>query len=207
MSSVRRGRVRLAWMAGLAVVVLAGCVGGDQAFPGAAGSQAPVSRASVSQAPASAGFRPTGPTQLARVTRITDGDTIRVAIDGLEYRVRYIGIDTPESVAPGQPVEPFALTATEANAILVTDSEVVLERDVSETDRYGRLLRHVWLAPPEPGGGTDAGTGTWRLVSLELLQTGLAQVTTYPPDVKYVDLFVAAQREAREAEHGMWGAD
>ena len=77
------------------------------------------------------------------------------------------------------------------------DRPSILERDVSETDRYGRLLRYVWL-------DTDSG---WLLVNLELLRLGVAEVTTYPPDVKYVDaLYLPAQREARESGIGLWGA-
>ena len=135
---------------------------------------------------------PTGPTQVAHVTKITDGDTIHVDIDGQDYRSRYIGMDTPESVKPGTPVEPYAKAAAAANAALVADRDVVLEKDVSETDRYGRLLRYVWLRD-------DAG---WTMVNLELVRTGYANVLTYPPDVKYAAEFVAAEREAREAGRG-----
>ncbi len=139
---------------------------------------------------------PTGPTQIAHVTRITDGDTIHVDIDGQDHRLRYIGMDTPESVKPGTPVEPYAKAAAAANAALVADRDVVLEKDVSETDRYGRLLRYVWLRD-------DAG---WTMVGLELVRLGYANVLTYPPDVKYAAAFVAAGREAREAGRGLWGS-
>jgi micrococcal nuclease len=76
----------------------------------------------------------------AQVVNIVDGDTIDVLIGGTSYRVRYILIDTPE-VSGG--VEPFGPEATEANRALVEGQRVVLEKDVSETDRYGRLLRYV----------------------------------------------------------------
>lgn len=146
-----------------------------------------------STAPSEMGLAPTGPTQLATVASVTDGDTIRVVLDGRNVPVRYIGIDTPE--IHGQ-VEPMGREAADANARLVAGREVVLEKDVSETDRFGRLLRHVWLRDV---------TG-WRLVSLELLRLGLAKVVTFPPDVKYVDdLFLPAQRAAREAGLGLWG--
>jgi micrococcal nuclease len=131
------------------------------------------------------------------VTRVTDGDTIRVTIQDTEYRVRYIGIDTPESVAPGQSVEPYAIAASEANERLVGGRDVILEQDVSETDRFGRLLRYVWLRE----------NGTWTMVNLALVEQGFAQVATYPPDVKYVDRFLAAEREAREEERGLWSDD
>lgn len=139
------------------------------------------------------GQEPTGPTQIATVLRIIDGDTIEVSIDGEVYRVRYIGIDTPE-VHSG--VEWMGQEASAANESLVGGREVVLEKDVSETDQYGRLLRYVWLAE-------ESG---WLLVNLELLRLGFAQVTTYPPDVKYVDaLYVDAESGAIAHELGLWG--
>lgn len=140
------------------------------------------------------GLQPTGPTQIATVASVTDGDTIRVLIDGMNYPVRYIGIDTPE-VHNG--LEWMGQEASQANAELVAGGQVILETDVSETDQYGRLLRYVWV---------DDGDGL-LLVNLELLRRGVAQITTYPPDVKYADtIYLDAQREAREAGIGLWGA-
>ena len=126
--------------------------------------------------------------------RVVDGDTVVVSIRGRTFRVRYIGIDTPETVKPGSPIERFGPEATVANKRLVEGRRITLERDVSETDRYGRLLRYVWLRQ---------ATG-WRLVNFELVALGFAQVSTYPPDVKYADLFVSAQRQARAAGRGLW---
>jgi micrococcal nuclease len=114
---------------------------------------------------------------------------------GQDHRLRYIGMDTPETVKPGLPVEPFGPEASKANAALVEGRTVVLENDVSETDRFGRLLRYVWLADGD----------RWTLVDLELVVRGFAQVETDPPDVKYADRFVAAQRVARAAGIGLWG--
>jgi micrococcal nuclease len=140
------------------------------------------------------GLEPTGPTETGRVVNIVDGDTIDVVVDGVEMRVRYIGMDTPE-VHSG--VEWLGPEAAAANAELVEGREVVLERDVSETDQYGRALRYVWVAD---------GSG-WMLVNLELIRLGFASITTYPPDVKYVDaLYVDAQDEAQAAGLGLWGA-
>jgi micrococcal nuclease len=131
------------------------------------------------------------------VLRVIDGDTIEVGIDGVAHRVRYIGIDTPETVHPNRPVEWLGPEASAANAALVGGRTVILEKDVSETDRYGRLLRYVWTY--------DAGA--WTLVNLELLRRGLATVTTYPPDVKYADaLYLPAQRAAQAAGVGLWAA-
>lgn len=130
------------------------------------------------------------------VVRVVDGDTIVVDRGNGHERLRYIGIDTPETVKPDTPVAWMGPEATAANEVLVEGREIVLERDVSEVDQYGRLLRYVWLE-------SDAG---WLMVNEELLRRGVAQVTTYPPDVAYVDRFLAAQRAAREAGVGLWGS-
>ncbi len=138
------------------------------------------------------GEGPTGPTEVGTVTNVVDGDTIDVVVDGVEMRVRYIGMDTPE-VHSGQ--EWLGPEAAAANADLVLGKQVVLEKDVSETDQYGRALRYVWL---EDGDG-------WLLVNLELIRLGFASITTFPPDVKYVDaLYVEAQDKAQEAGIGLW---
>ncbi|MBI3747365.1 MAG: thermonuclease family protein [Chloroflexi bacterium] len=133
---------------------------------------------------------------MARVVRVIDGDTIVVDRGRGGERLRYIGMDTPETVKPGSPVEWMGRESADANRALVEGATVVLEKDVSETDQYGRLLRHVWLHDG----------ATWRLVDLELVRDGYARVSTYPPDVKYVDLYLAAQVDAREHDRGLWGA-
>ncbi len=132
--------------------------------------------------------------QEAQVTEIVDGDTIGVTIDGAEYKVRYILVDTPETKKPGTPVQPFGPEATAANRKMVADQTVYLEKDVSENDRYGRLLRYVYL---EDG----------RMVNEELLRLGLARVSTFPPDVKYADRFLAVQRQAQETGAGLWQSE
>lgn len=140
--------------------------------------------------------RPTGPTEDASLVRVMDGDTIRVVVGGVEERVRFIGMDTPELnvTSPASP-DPYAEAATAANARLLAEGRLVLEKDVSERDRYGRLLRHIWVEDD----------GTWMLVNLALVAEGFAQVSTYPPDVKYADVLLAAQGDARAAGRGLWG--
>jgi micrococcal nuclease len=128
----------------------------------------------------------------AQVTRVIDGDTIEVLINGSTYKVRYIGIDTPETVHPTKPVQWMGKEASDANKQLVDGKEVYLEKDISETDQYGRLLRYVYVADV--------------FVNAELVRLGFAQVSTYPPDVKYQSLFLQMQQDAREAERGLWGA-
>ncbi len=160
-------------------------------------SASPTSESEPSAQASDIAFGPTGPTSDGTVTRIIDGDTIIVAIGGTDFHVRYIGMDTPESVKPNTPIEFMAKQATAANAALVEGKPVILERDVSETDRYDRLLRDVWVERD----------GTLVLVGLELVRTGYAQVTTFPPDVKYVELLLAAQETARGSELGLWAPD
>lgn len=118
-------------------------------------------------------------------TRVIDGDTIRVS--GGE-RVRYIGIDAPEM----QPVEAWAEAATAANRELVEGRTVRLELDVQERDRYGRVLAYVWV--------------DGRLVNEELVRLGCARASTYPPNVRHQERLLAAEREARAAGRGLWGA-
>jgi micrococcal nuclease len=128
----------------------------------------------------------------ALVVDVIDGDTIDVLIDGRELRVRYIGIDTPETVDPREPVGCFGREASEHNRQLVERRTVGLERDVSETDRFGRLLRYVWVDD--------------RMVNARLVEEGYATATTFPPDVRYADLFAALEAEAREGGRGLWSA-
>ncbi|MCA9998255.1 MAG: thermonuclease family protein, partial [Anaerolineales bacterium] len=100
------------------------------------------------------------PGDRATVDFVIDGDTVDVLLGGESYRVRYIGVDTPERD------EPFYAEATAANAALVDGAEVILVRDVSETDQYGRLLRYVYL----PNG---------TFVNAELVAQGYARVVTF----------------------------
>jgi endonuclease YncB( thermonuclease family) len=119
------------------------------------------------------------------VEQIVDGDTIAVRIDDKRYKLRYIGIDTPET---GQP---FADEATAQNRALVEGQTVYLQKDVSETDKYQRLLRYVYLAD-----------GTF--VNLELVKQGYAHAVTYPPDVRYELQLRQAQQEAANTGRGIW---
>jgi micrococcal nuclease len=138
------------------------------------------------------GEEPTGLVQAGTVVAVVDGDTIDVDVAGTVFRVRYIGMDTPETRSG---VEWMGAEASAANESLVAGTQVLLEKDVSETDQYGRLLRYVWVAEGEG----------WLLVNLELIRLGYAQISTYPPDVKYADnIYVQAEREAIEAGRGLW---
>ena len=125
--------------------------------------------------------------QLAQVTNIVDGDTIDVSMNGKVYRLRYILIDTPERGRP------YFQESTEANRALVAGKTVYLVKDVSETDKYGRLLRYVYLAD-----------GT--LVNQELVWLGYALIATFPPDIAKETEIRAAQTEAQQAKRGLWAS-
>ena len=127
---------------------------------------------------------------MVEVTRVVDGDTIDISpsVEG-RSRVRLIGMDTPEVYFGTQPYGPEA----SAFAKRELDGERVgLELDVQKIDPYGRLLAYVYL----PDG---------RMFNETLLEEGYAQVATFPPNVKYQERFLEAQREAREANRGLWG--
>lgn len=124
-----------------------------------------------------------------KVTRVVDGDTIE--IEGGE-RVRYIGIDTPETVDPRKPVQCFGVEASNKNKELVEGKTVRLEKDTTDRDRYNRLLRYIWV-------GDD-------FINLELVKLGFAYSYSYPPDIKYQDQIVKAQQEAEKNKFGLWNA-
>ena len=126
------------------------------------------------------------------VTRVVDGDTIRVELPSGEEAVRYIGIDTPESVKPGAPVECFARRASALNERLVAGERVRLVRDVEERDRYGRLLAYVYRA-------RDG-----LFVNAELVRRGYATVATFPPNVAHERDFRRLARRARMSGRGLW---
>lgn len=128
----------------------------------------------------------------ARVVRVVDGDTIRVDLASGEEAVRYIGIDTPESVKPGAPVECYAKRASAFNARLVEGERVRLVRDVEERDRYGRLLAYVYRA-------RDG-----LFVNAELVRRGYATVATFPPNVAHEREFRRLARAARVSGRGLW---
>ena len=128
----------------------------------------------------------TAPRDETRVIRVIDGDTIE--IEGGQ-RVRYIGMDTPEDTSVR---ECFGEQATRRNRELVEGRLVELERDVSETDRFGRLLRYVWV--------------DGEMVNRVLVAEGLALVATFPPDVKYLESFLELQELARSSGLGLWSA-
>ncbi|HWC14051.1 MAG TPA: thermonuclease family protein [Actinomycetota bacterium] len=154
------------------------------------------------QAPATRAQEPPG-LERATVRRVIDGDTIEVVIEeidpgpgageterGQTYKLRLIGIDTPESVKPRSPVECFAREASAATKALLQGAEVVLVKDVENVDRYDRLLRYVYVAD--------------EMANARLVANGYAHAYTYPPNTRHSLVLQNLQREAREAKRGLW---
>lgn len=125
---------------------------------------------------------PDAPSETAVVTKVIDGDTINVLLDGRSYRVRYIGIDTPERN------EACFANATEANANYVAGQTVRLVQDVSHTDRFDRLLRYVYVGDV--------------LVNAELVAGGWAEAKQYPPDDALFDYLAALEAGAANQQLG-----
>jgi micrococcal nuclease len=138
--------------------------------------------------------RPHDEDTTARVLRVVDGDTILVSVAGREERVRYIGVDTPESVKPDTPVQCYAKQAAARNDALVAGRDVRLVTDAEARDRYGRLLAYVYRA--EDG----------LLVNLALVRGGYARPLTIAPNVAHADEIASAARAARRARRGLWSA-
>ena len=133
--------------------------------------------------------------QVTKVIRVVDGDTIE--IEG-NIKLRYIGIDTPETKHPTKGVQCFGKEASNKNKELVEGKMIRMEKDVSETDKYGRLLRYIWLVEPH------ATKSSELFVNDFLVRQGYAYASTFPPDVAYSKQFVVAQQEARENNRGLW---
>ncbi len=131
--------------------------------------------------------------QTAVVTRVIDGDTIEIESG---QKVRYIGIDTPETKHPTKALQCFGQEAYLQNKQLVEGKRVRLVKDVSEVDRYGRLLRYVYVNTESSPSGL--------FVNDFLVREGFAHARTYPPDVRHTDLFLKSEQQARMNNHGLW---
>ena len=139
----------------------------------------------VVDAPGGSGIR-------VEVVDVVDGDTIEVLLGGTEEDVRYIGVDTPESVAPGEPVECFGRRAREFNERLVGGEEVRLVFDAERRDVYGRLLAYVYVGE--------------RFVNASLVRRGFARTLTIPPNDSFAERLARLELEAGREGRGLWGA-
>lgn len=159
---------------------------------------------------------------LYKVTRVVDGDTIVVNINGQDEKIRLIGVNTPESVDPRRPVECFGKEASNYTKSLLENQSVILESDPTQgdTDKYGRLLRYVLLPGPittptqfpspttQPAAPTSTSTTANQVstvnINLKLIQDGYAHEYTYNKPYKYQKQFKQAQKEAEITQKGLW---
>jgi len=133
----------------------------------------------------------------AQVTHVADGDTIAVSLGGREEEVRMIGVDTPETVDPDEPVQCFGPQASAFTHRLLDGAPVELGFDTERRDVYGRLLAYVYLPNGRPGG---------RLVEAMLARRGLARPLTIAPNDSHAALFKRLAGRAAQRGRGLWGA-
>jgi micrococcal nuclease len=131
----------------------------------------------------------------ARVAQVIDGDTVRLP-DGTT--VRMVGMNTPET--SGEP-EAYGVQAWEYARETLENRKVFLEKDVSETDQFGRALRYIWLERPER---IDEESIRKSMFNAMALSEGFAQPYTFPPDIRYQDIFMKIAKEARDSGRGLW---
>ncbi|MCC6313137.1 MAG: thermonuclease family protein [Thermomicrobiales bacterium] len=145
----------------------------------------------------------------ARLLRVIDGDTIEAEVGGRVERVRLILIDTPETKHPSKPVQCFGAEASAFTTALLTNfgGQLYLERDVSERDRYDRLLRYAWLDLGDSWrqGGQPVAPAIYNVNEI-IARGGYADISTFPPDVTYVDEIRAAVTFARDYQLGLWSS-
>jgi micrococcal nuclease len=137
------------------------------------------------------------------VASVVDGDTIRIMTANGEEVIRLIGVDTPETVHPTRGEEPFGREASDFTKQLLEGRSVYLEFDIEQRDRFGRLLAYVYI---------DDAAGAWQYTGAVLTQVnytlalqGYASQATFPPNVRYVDLYQQAVADARSARRGLHG--
>ncbi|MDM5316919.1 thermonuclease family protein [Fictibacillus sp. b24] len=129
-----------------------------------------------------------------KVVDVVDGDTIKVQVGGKTETVRFLLVDTPESVHPSKPVQPFSKEASNYTQELINSAKVELELGIGERDKYGRLLAYVYA--------------DGQSVQESLLEKGLARVAyVFEPNTKYVDEYESIQKQAQKDGVGIWSLE
>lgn len=137
----------------------------------------------------------------AKVTKVIDGDTIKVDIDGEIYKVRFIGINCPEI---GENEEFFGKEDKEFTKEKLYGKEIFLQKDVSETDKYGRLLRYVWLEKPKDLNNPSKDEIRDSSINGILVREGFAKANYYPPDTSYTKFLKEIEKQAKKENLSMW---
>jgi len=140
----------------------------------------------------------TGRLTPAKVIRIVDGDTIEAQFNNKTDKIRFIGVNCPESTIR---LEPYGKEASNFTKKWLSGKNIYLEFDVGLKDKYQRILAYIWLEPPKEITEEEIRAKMFNAI---LLLEGFAQVMTVPPNIKYVDYFLKFQKEARENNKGLW---
>jgi len=140
--------------------------------------------------------------------KVVDGDTIDIDLNGTKERIRLIGIDTPETVAPGKPVACYGPEASKKAKEMLLNKFVTIEADSTQGDRdkYERLLRYVFVLGVGAGSGAAGATGGATNYGKYMISEGYAREYTYDKAYKYRQEYLAAQKEAKRLKKGLWGA-
>ena len=138
----------------------------------------------------------------ATVVRHIDGDTVVIKFEnGVEEKVRFIGVDTPETVHKTKDIKPYGRESSDYTKESLLGETIYVEKDVSERDKYGRILRYIWFEIPKEITEQEIIN---KMFNATIILEGYAQVSTFPPDIKYVDYFIKFQHEAQEQNKGLW---
>lgn len=142
--------------------------------------------------------------ETGRIVRVVDGDTAVVKIKNENQKVRFIGVDTPEYNPIRNISDPWGKEASEFTKNLLENKIVYLEKDVSETDKYNRLLRYIWLEPPQ-----DLCNPTYEeienlMINGILVRDGYARAKTYKPDTKYQYELKEIEKSAKNKKLAIW---
>lgn len=140
----------------------------------------------------------------AKIVAVTDGDTVTARIGGKDYNVRMIGVDTPETIHPSKPVAFYGKEASDFTKKNLTGKTVYLEKDVSERDKYNRVLSYIWTNLPENPQNPSFEDVRGKMFNAILLREGYANLLTLPPDVKYLDHFKKIAKNAEAQELGLY---
>ena len=140
--------------------------------------------------------------QKTKVKYAVDGDTIWVDIDGKDEKVRFVGVNTPEIAKDGKPAEFMADEAKDFTNSILKNKEIYLERDISDRDKYDRLLRYIWLEEPVANPSlSDIEKNTLNGI---LVKEGYAYANYYKPDIKYQEYLKELEKSAQENKKGIW---
>lgn len=140
----------------------------------------------------------------AQIVHVSDGDTVTARIGNNKYKIRMIGVDTPETVHPSKPVGFYGKEASNFTKSQLSGREVYLEKDVSDTDRYYRSLRYIWLELPKNLANPTFEEVRDKMYNGILLRDGYGALATFPPNVKYLDYFRKLAQTAAREERGLY---